>query len=80
MDGVASLVVENQVTELSTEFLGGGLHLSELGAVDLKNNPRHLRFEGGHGFLDWKTGIFAELVDFSGGEGSDHSMLDGETV
>lgn len=51
MDGVAHFVVEHDIADLLSQFLGSGLHLPQLLAIELKGNPSDLRFEGGKASL-----------------------------
>lgn len=79
MDGVAHFVVEHDIADLLSQFLGSGLHLPQLLAIELKGNPSDLRFEGGKSVLDRKTGISTNFANLSSGKGTNHGMLKGST-
>lgn len=75
VDGVACLVVEDQVTNALGEVLGVSLHFTKTLSVDTQSDPGDLRLEGSEGISNGEAIELADLADLSSSESANHGVL-----
>lgn len=75
VDGDASLVAEDDVTDLLSKLGWRGFHLTQSSRVDAQGDPGHLRLERCERVGDGKALLLADFADLGGGERADEGML-----